>query len=145
MLSNPTRRLDQFWKFTIPSTSSNTSTGYFMNGNQSRDDPMPIDDTAPAPQGGLSFPLPAELDISVGIPCATENSMASRCSSSSPSQSSTADHLSLCAHQRVPYTPLGWNVSLRPVRDALFHCLFARRVANIYNLGDIKYSNTGKG
>jgi len=31
-----------------------------MDGNQPRDDPMAIDDTAPAPQGGSSFPL---LDI----------------------------------------------------------------------------------
>ena len=67
--------------------------------------------------------------------------MASRCLSTSPSQSSTADHLSLSEST----LDTGWNARSRPVRDALFHCLFARRVANIYNLGDTNYSNTGRG
>jgi len=45
-----------------PHASSSTFSGCFMDGNQPKDDPMPIDNTAPAPQGGSSFPLPAELD-----------------------------------------------------------------------------------
>ena len=49
-----------------PAASSSTFRGCFMDGNQPKDDPMPIDDIVPPPQGGSSFPLPAELDISGG-------------------------------------------------------------------------------
>ena len=46
-----------------PCASSSTFSGCAMDESQPRDDPMPIDDTASAPQGGSSLPLPAESGI----------------------------------------------------------------------------------